>query len=278
MGYASISSFADTLERVIGKKILVDDALFDETTYGLGKARDFTLSQYDKVCGKFKKGLQVKNTTVESDIKSFFGVGFDETESEIYISFRTWVSRLEGIYKKEVNSRLVFKEYLNKGKISKQFENELIDLLWKKKDGYFFLPSYLREALLKISKEVSKLKRGKHFFDNTQFVYLRGTAGSGKSHFLYHQAKELSQYVHTYLFQGMDFNENDNPINTINKALGWSDGKPLEELNRRLEAEGRYAVFVIDAINEGAGRSFWKYALPQLKDQISHCNRLRDVL
>ena len=32
LGYASISSFADTLGRVIGKKILVDDALFDETT------------------------------------------------------------------------------------------------------------------------------------------------------------------------------------------------------------------------------------------------------
>lgn len=55
LGYASISSFADTLGRVIGKKILVDDALFDETTYGLGTARDFTLSQYEKVCGKFKK-------------------------------------------------------------------------------------------------------------------------------------------------------------------------------------------------------------------------------
>lgn len=99
LGYASISSFADTLESVIGKKILVDDALFDETTYGLGKARDFTLSQYEKVCGKFKKGLHVTNTIVESEIKSFFGVGFDETESEIYISFRTWAYRLEGIYK-----------------------------------------------------------------------------------------------------------------------------------------------------------------------------------
>lgn len=278
LGYASISSFTDALERVIGKKILVDDALFDETTYGLGKARDFTLSQYEKVCGKFKKGLHVKNTIVESEIKSFFGVGFDETESEIYISFRTWVSRLEGIYKNDVNSRLGFKEYLKDGKISEQFENELIDLLWKKKDGYFFLPSYLRESLLKINKEVSKLKRGIHLFNNTQFIYLRGTAGSGKSHFLYRQAKELSQYVHTYLFQGMDFSENDNPINTINKALGWSDDKPLEELNRRLDAEGRYAVFVIDAINEGAGRSFWKYALPQLKDQISHYNRLKLIV
>lgn len=131
LGYASISSFADTLGRVIGKKILVDDALFDETTYGLGKARDFTLSQYEKVCGKFKKGLHVKNIIVESEIKSFFGVGFDETESEIYISFRTWVSRLEGIYKNDVNSRLGFKEYLKDGKISEQFENDLIDLLWK---------------------------------------------------------------------------------------------------------------------------------------------------
>lgn len=278
LGYASISSFADTLESVIGKKILVDDALFDETTYGLGKARDFTLSQYEKVCGKFKKGLHVTNTIVESEIKSFFGVGFDDMESEINISFRTWVSKLEGIYKKDVCSRLGFKECLDKGKISEQFENDLIDLLGKKKDGYSFLPSYLRKSLLKIRKEVSILKRGVRLFNNTQFMYLRGIAGSGKSHFLYRQAKELSQYVHTYLFQGMDFSENDSPINTINKALDWSDNNPLEELNRRLDAEGRHAVFVIDAINEGAGRSFWKYALSQLKDQISHYNRLKLIV
>lgn len=275
LGYASIASFANILQKYTDEPLESDDALYDDTTYGLGSAYQFTKSQYDRGSSRLSKGLHVKNSWLEDCIKLFFGEGLSERKERIYNSLQEWYNQLAGIYKSEADKYPNLSDYLVNKTITNSLHQSILILKGEESRGHYFYPPFLRKKLSSIEQDLEWLEKGQDFFDKSQFLCVKGKAGSGKSHFLYRMSLDLSQKVHTYLFQGFDFSEHKSPLNTICEKLGWTDDDPLASLNQNLINEQRCAVFVIDAINEGAGRSFWEYELPYLHDEFIKYPRIK---
>lgn len=275
LGYASISSFITVLESELGKSIESDDALFDDTTYGLGTAKKITEAQYERGKYRFKKNLHVEMPTVESAIESFCGFGFKEKAAKIHSDFCEWYYKLTGKDLQIVVRKSSLIAYFGDGKITDILRREIYELLESKDDNSYSLSSDLRGQLSIINWAISELQMWKRRFKDCRFMYICGEAGTGKSHLLYRESVKISEMTHVYLFQGMQFKEGEPPLDTICNCLGWTDENPLGELNKSLEKDGRTAVFIIDAINEGAGRAFWKDALPALKEKISAYSHLK---
>lgn len=275
LGYASINSFIDVIGSKLGITIESDDALFDDTTYGLYTAKKHTEAQYEKGQYRFKKGLHVPMVDEEIQIESFCGYGLKEREKKIHSDFCEWYSKLAFKELQYVSSKQNIVSFLSDGKITEDFRKELYELMDEQVDNSYKLPNNLRKELGTITQEISKYAMGCRLFSHYRYMCVSGVAGVGKSYLLYREALKISEQTHIYLFQGLEFMEGEMPLDTIVKTLNWGEDNPLEKLNDSLAADNRYAVFFIDAINEGAGRSFWKDALPQLKEKFSDYSRLK---
>lgn len=95
----------------------------------------------------------------------------------------------------------------------------------------------------------------------TPYLMIQGKAGIGKSHLLGHITKELREENHiVYLFLGQFFNKNEDPWHQMFRSLDiqssinnflWAIDSKAKELNKR-------AFIIIDALNEGEGKSLWE--------------------
>lgn len=97
---------------------------------------------------------------------------------------------------------------------------------------------------------------------NIPIMLLRGDAGIGKSHLLADIArKSISKGSAVILLLGQHFTSDDNPWNQILRnqlRLNINEDEFLGALNAKAQATGSRALIIIDAINEGRGRFFWK--------------------
>lgn len=275
LGYASIESFADEIETTIDITIDCDDALYDDTTYGLGTAKRHTEKQFEKSQYRFKKNLHVRMSYEEATIESFCGYGFDERAEKIYDQFCKWYTKLPFKYLQLVSSKKHCVEYLKCGIITNDFRKEIYELLDLQKEKSYVIDRALRYELANIYNGLSDHAMLRRLFTDYQFLCLNGSAGTGKSHLLYREAIKIASKTHIYLFQGMEFKDGELPLNTMFNILNWKDENPIMELNNNLEKDNRYAIFIIDAINEGVGRSFWKETLPLLKEKILAFPRIK---
>lgn len=94
-----------------------------------------------------------------------------------------------------------------------------------------------------------------------QLMLLKGKAGTGKTHLLCDFAKRrLEAGVPTVLLMGQRFIATDDPWTQAIQQLGLQDVSAEEfvgALEMAAQAAGRRALLIIDALNEGQGRSIW---------------------
>ena len=94
-----------------------------------------------------------------------------------------------------------------------------------------------------------------------QLMLLKGKAGTGKTHLLCDFAKRrLEAGVPTVLLMGQRFIAADDPWTQAIQQLGLQDVSAEEfvgALETAAQAAGRRALLIIDALNEGQGRSIW---------------------
>lgn len=69
---------------------------------------------------------------------------------------------------------------------------------------------------------------------------------------------------------GTDFSGNEMPLDTILRKLKWKQPNSFDLLNDKMQKEEKYAILIIDAINEGAGMYFWQEKLPILFKQLEN--------
>lgn len=97
---------------------------------------------------------------------------------------------------------------------------------------------------------------------NTPALLLSGEAGIGKSHLLADIVeKRIKQNKACILLLGQHFTSEDPPWTQILKnllRLNCNEQEFLGALNAKAEAQGERLLFIVDAINEGRGRHFWK--------------------
>ncbi|MBU7321092.1 AVAST type 2 anti-phage system protein Avs2 [Paenibacillus oleatilyticus] len=128
----------------------------------------------------------------------------------------------------------------------------------------------------KFSSEIEYLRRSRETLEyfqefitsptallaNTPILLLRGEAGIGKSHLLADIAKQRNEEgTPVLLILGQHFTNEDNPWTQILKnqlRLDLNENELLGALEAKAQSIGSRAFIIIDAINEGRGRFFWK--------------------
>jgi hypothetical protein len=107
-------------------------------------------------------------------------------------------------------------------------------------------------------------------------VCLIGKAGSGKTHSLCHFAKNKQGQANIYLFFGTDFKPHESVIGHIRNVV--CEGESFEDFNQGMSQKGRYAVIIVDALNEGLGCSFWKMNLGVLRGELQKYSHIRLIV
>lgn len=124
----------------------------------------------------------------------------------------------------------------------------------------------LHDYIKKIEKNTSIYK-----FFGTPVLYIKGDAGSGKTHFLADIVNARMKYnLKSLLALGLDFNQigdvRERLMNIWGVKGNWDDF--LVKLNKIGELEKHRILIIIDGINEGLGNQLWPDVLAGLEADI----------
>ena len=107
--------------------------------------------------------------------------------------------------------------------------------------------------------------------EHDRIAFVRGNAGSGKSHLLARCAKKaIANGQPSVLLLGQRFNDNDiwTQIRQMLDLPDHSGDRVLSALDAAGKAAGVRTLFLIDAINEGAGSRFWRNQIASIVHKI----------
>lgn len=107
-------------------------------------------------------------------------------------------------------------------------------------------------------------------------ICLIGKAGSGKTHNLCFFALHKQHQANIYLFFGTDFKPHESVFNHIKEKV--CQGESFKDFNQGLVEKSRYAVIIIDAINEGLGCTFWNNNLGGLRNELKDHSNIKLVI
>lgn len=125
----------------------------------------------------------------------------------------------------------------------------------------------LRQKLYKLRNAIDEFESESQVFSsfNNPYLVVYGDAGIGKSHLLGDFSNKLIEYKKPSIFiLGQTLTDSTNPWTQILRnelRLNCNEDVFLGVLNTIGHAQRERVPFVIDALNEGKGRSFWKYTL-----------------
>ncbi len=131
--------------------------------------------------------------------------------------------------------------------------------------------SYVYAAQRELISLEEKL-RNAHELCSTHEVILRGNAGTGKTHLLCDFASECAKSGRpTILLMGQQFTVAANPWSQATEMLqlrGMSPDEFVGAMEAAAEAANSRALFIVDALNEGAGRDIWPNHIVSFLDRI----------
>ncbi len=149
-------------------------------------------------------------------------------------------------------------------------------------------PEPLREREGKVDRLWRSLHHLESFLDSTlkyaksPVMVLTGRAGTGKSHLLCDVASQrVSAGLPTILLMGHQFLSKDPPWSQALKLLdfeGYSADQFLGALESAAQTVGERALIMVDAINEGAGRTIWPAHLASFLAQCERSDWISVVL
>ncbi|MCM3639330.1 ATP-binding protein [Sporosarcina luteola] len=116
---------------------------------------------------------------------------------------------------------------------------------------------------------------------NEPYLLIYGDAGIGKSHLLADNAKRLQQEGHSvFLVLGQHLNSHDHPFKQIFDLIDYKGSKEsfLKEFDNRAKHKNKRTVIIIDALNEGEGKYFWKNYLLNFLNTIREFENIAVVL
>lgn len=279
LAYASVKVIKPFIEQYIDAEIEDHGDLYDNTPYGLRTSRNHILGHTcDMLKTRYNGKVHVESTQKERAIQSFCGYGIEAERAEIFTLFKNWYAKLAGSRKQHVDSIQSIAQYLQDGLITDMSTTEIEGLLYET-DIEKKLPSDYHKELRRIYSRMIVWLRNKKLYEDEQFLYIKGSAGCGKSHLLYYLSERMTTSQHIYMFLGSEFSSLEDPITTIAGIMGWRESDPLKSLNIELQQNGnKKATIIIDALNEGAGTHFWIDQLQILKEKIQRYSQLKLIV
>ena len=279
LGYLSITAIKELVEKETGIRIEENDDLYDNTPYGLRRSYNHVREHTaDMLKTRYNDKVHVENEDIEKTIQRFCGYGFEEERVEIHDKYKAWHDKMAGVRRSYIDSITQLESYLQDGIITDDVMVEMEGLFYLRDRGKELHPDHRKELRVVYNKIYTWL-RNMRIYKERKFMHVSGTAGCGKSHLLYREALEISNRQRVYMLLGSEFSSLEDPENTIARVMGWKSSNPLKELDDELaHEEGKTAIIIIDALNEGAGTHFWMEQLPILKNKISRYNHLKMIV
>lgn len=280
LGYASIHSI---MENLTEKGIKYEDNadLEDTSDFGLGTCAKYILEAQEQAGSRYSRDLQVDDKDTERIISRFAGIGFDDDLENIANGYKNFSETIREA-KKKIEIEKFKKQHIENQIISDIFVEGLYQLKNLRDKSYSESSVHLftakeREQISDIMSKAKQYLRMQKYL-NEKGLAIVGDAGCGKTFTLCKISEKLCKKVNAYLLFGTDFSASEMPLETILRKFKWKQPNSFDLLNDKMQKEGKFAIFIIDAINEGAGMYFWQEKLPTLLNQIRKWSRIKIIV
>lgn len=280
LGYTSIHSVMDSLTEK-GIKFEANADLEDTSDFGLGTCVKYILEAQEQAGSRYSRDLQVDDKDTESIISRFAGIGFDDDLEIIANDYKKFSESTREV-KKKAEIEKFKKQYVDNQIITNEFVEGLYQLKnlrdksYSESSVHLFTAKEREQISDMISKAKEYLRMQKYL--GKKGLAIVGDAGCGKTFTLCKISEKLCKKENVYLLFGTDFSGSEMPLNTILRKLKWKQPNSFDLLNDKMQKEGKFAIFIIDAINEGAGMYFWQEKLPTLVNQIRQWSRIKIIV
>lgn len=280
LGYTSIKRIVPQL-RGQGIDVSENDDEEDTTPLGMGWAIRQVEQAVDKAGNRYNRKVQVRNPVFEDRIEDFMGVNSAKKEKALRNEIHKFYWGISPKNKKKLkeDEYKSFIAYKDGGEYSNEVAKCIYEFHYirddKDKDCVF--KDRERELLGYLQKGLNAYLQCKSFEDQ-QFLLVKGIAGSGKTHMLCDIAKKVCHKTHVYMMFGTQFQTDELPLDTIVRCANWTNEATLQDLDDEMKKKGRYAVFIIDAINEGVGCHVWKDYLERIKTALKDKRHIKMIL
>ena len=280
LGYTSILSVMENLAEK-GIKYENNADLEDTSDFGLGKCFKYILEAQEQVGSRYSHDLQVDDYDTERIISRFAGIGFDDDLEIIANDYKKFSESTREV-KKKAEIEKFKKQYVDNQIITDEFVEGLYKLKNLRDKSYPDSSVHLftakeREQISDIISKAKQYLRMQKYL-NEKGLAIVGDAGCGKTFTLCKISEKLCKKENAYLLFGTDFSASEMPLETILRKLKWKQPNSFDLLNDKMQKEGKFAIFIIDAINEGAGMYFWQEKLPTLLNQIRKWSRIKIIV
>lgn len=280
LGYTSILSVMENLAEK-GIKYENNADLEDTSDFGLGTCVKYILEAQEQAGSRYSRDLQVDDKDTERIISRFAGIGFDDDLEKIANDYKKFLETTREI-KKKAEIEKFKKQHIENNIITNVFVEGLYQLKNLRDKSYpdssvhLFTAKEREQISDMISKAKQYLRMQKYLGEKGLAIV--GDAGCGKTFTLCKISEKLCKKENAYLFFGTDFSGSEKPLETILRKLKWKQPNSFDLLNDKMKKEGKFAIFIIDAINEGAGMYFWQEKLPALLSQIRKWSRIKIIV
>ena len=280
LGYTSIHSVTENLTQK-GIKYEANADLEDTSDFGLGTCVKYIFEAQEQAGSRYSRDLQVDDKYTERIIFRFAGIGFDDDLEKIANDYKKFLETTREI-KKKAEIEKFKKQYVDNQIITNEFVEGLYQLKNLRDKSYSDSSVHLFTAKEReqISNMISKAKQYLRMqkYLGEKGLAIVGDAGCGKTFTLCKFSEKLCEKENAYLLFGTDFSGNEMPLETILRKLKWKQPNSFDLLNDKMLKEEKFAIFIIDAINEGAGMYFWQEKLPTLLNQIRKWSRIKIIV
>lgn len=280
LGYTSVHSIIANLTE---KGILYEDNadLEDTSDFGLGTCVKHILEAQEQAGSRYSRELQVDDEDTEMAISRFAGIGFDEDLEKIVNDYKQFAetireakkkAEIENFKKQHIDNHIITNEFVEglyqlKNIRDKSYSESSVHLFTAKERGQISDIISKAEQYLRMQKLLG-----------VKSLAIVGEAGCGKTFTLCKISGKLCKKENVYLLFGTDFSGSEMPLDTILRKLKWKQPNSFDLLNDRMQKEGKFAIFIIDAINEGAGMYFWQEKLQILLNQIKRWPQIKIIV
>lgn len=280
LGYTSIHSI---MENLTEKGIKYEDNadLEDTSDFGLGTCAKYILEAQEQAGSRYSRDLQVDDKDTERIISRFAGIGFYDDLENISNDYKNFSETIREA-KKKTEIEKFKKQYVDNLIITNEFVEGLYQLKNLRDKSYSESSVHLfsakeREQISDIISKADQYLRMQKYL-NEKGLAIVGDAGCGKTFTLCKISEKLCKKENAYLLFGTDFYGSEMPLETILRKLKWKQPNSFDLLNDKMHKEGKFAIFIIDAINEGAGMYFWQEKLPTLLNQIRKWSQIKIIV
>ena len=262
MGYRSIRSIKDRLEQH-GVTVSEDWQSEDFSPLGRGTSQQQVKKAIGYAALRYNEDLHISNKELDDRIDLF---AVKEVQNELY-------ERLS-----KIESAVLSVNYISKN-LPKYKIGDYESLYHYLEDLYTNYEGDKPDAIKVFQEDLPQLESAIELmpYCHTKVLLIKAEAGMGKTHYMCAIAQRLSQRMNVYLLFGSKFNQQEDFELQFLRMSNLST-KSLTDLDEAMQQQNSNALFIVDAINEGATNVFWNTALKSLESIIDRLNNIRVIV